>query len=170
MIRFLTDENFNRYVLAGVRRRLPELDIVRILATQPDLAQSSLNSPSRTEPGHRLVVRKRSSLWKSNDCEYDIERSETFCRYIRFYSDGTVIGVTTSGNPREIKPWFRKPYSDSGNFEIKNRKIKFSLVSPQGKVDYEGVVQGSKLRLNIVSHINGNRSTEEFFWVRPSSR
>ena len=30
MIRFLTDEDFNRYVLAGVRRRLPDLDIVRV--------------------------------------------------------------------------------------------------------------------------------------------
>lgn len=30
MIRFLTDENFNRYVLAGIRRRLPDLDIVRV--------------------------------------------------------------------------------------------------------------------------------------------
>jgi hypothetical protein len=30
MIRFLTDEDFNRYVLAGVRRRLPDLDITRV--------------------------------------------------------------------------------------------------------------------------------------------
>ena len=30
MIRFLTDEDFNRFILAGVRRRLPELDIVRV--------------------------------------------------------------------------------------------------------------------------------------------
>ncbi len=30
MIQFLADEDFNRYVLAGVRRRLPDLDIVRV--------------------------------------------------------------------------------------------------------------------------------------------
>lgn len=30
MIRFLTDEDFNRNILAGVRLRLPDLDIVRI--------------------------------------------------------------------------------------------------------------------------------------------
>ncbi|MGQ0543480.1 MAG: DUF5615 family PIN-like protein [Blastocatellia bacterium] len=30
MIRFLTDENFNMYVLAGIRRRLPDLDIIRV--------------------------------------------------------------------------------------------------------------------------------------------
>ena len=30
MIRFLTDENFKSAILAGVRRRLPDLDIVRV--------------------------------------------------------------------------------------------------------------------------------------------
>jgi hypothetical protein len=30
MIRLLTDEDFNHLMLAGVRRRLPELDIVRV--------------------------------------------------------------------------------------------------------------------------------------------
>lgn len=30
MIRFLADEDFNRYVVAGVRLRLPDLDIVRV--------------------------------------------------------------------------------------------------------------------------------------------
>lgn len=30
MIRFLTDEDFNKNIFDGVRRRLPELDIVRV--------------------------------------------------------------------------------------------------------------------------------------------
>ena len=30
MLRFLTDEDFNGRVLAGVLRRLPDLDIVRV--------------------------------------------------------------------------------------------------------------------------------------------
>ncbi len=30
MIRLLTDEDFNHFMLAGVRRRLPDLDIVRV--------------------------------------------------------------------------------------------------------------------------------------------
>ena len=40
MIRFLTDEDFNRRILRGLRRRIPSLDIVRIqdvgLITKPD--------------------------------------------------------------------------------------------------------------------------------------
>ena len=40
MIRFLSDEDFNRRILRGLRRRLPALDVVRVqdvgLMTQPD--------------------------------------------------------------------------------------------------------------------------------------
>jgi hypothetical protein len=42
MLLFLTDEDFNRRILRGLRRRLPLLDIVRVqevgLTTQPDTA------------------------------------------------------------------------------------------------------------------------------------
>lgn len=41
MIRFLTDENFNIHILAGVRRRLPELDIVRV----QDIGLRTLRDP-----------------------------------------------------------------------------------------------------------------------------
>jgi predicted nuclease of predicted toxin-antitoxin system len=41
MIRLLTDENFNQYILRGLRRRLPRLDFVMVkdvsLAGLPDL-------------------------------------------------------------------------------------------------------------------------------------
>lgn len=40
MIRFLSDEDFNRRILRGLRRRMPSLDIVRVqdvgLITRPD--------------------------------------------------------------------------------------------------------------------------------------
>jgi hypothetical protein len=40
MIRFLADEDFNRRILRGLRRRLPSLDVVRVqdvgLITRPD--------------------------------------------------------------------------------------------------------------------------------------
>jgi len=40
MIRFLADEDFNRRIIRGLKRRLPALDVVRVqdvsLITQPD--------------------------------------------------------------------------------------------------------------------------------------
>lgn len=40
MIRFLSDEDFNRRILRGLRRRIPSLDVVRVqdvgLITRPD--------------------------------------------------------------------------------------------------------------------------------------
>ena len=41
MIRLLTDENFNQHIMRGLRRRLPQLDLVSVrdvgLAGSPDL-------------------------------------------------------------------------------------------------------------------------------------
>ncbi len=31
-----------------------------------------------------------------------------FKYYLRFYPDGTVIGVTTAGKPANLIPWFKK--------------------------------------------------------------
>lgn len=45
MIRFLTDEDFNRYILAGVRVRLSDLDIVRV----QDAGLRSFRDPSILE-------------------------------------------------------------------------------------------------------------------------
>lgn len=45
MIRFLTDEDFNRYILAGVRSRIPDLDIVRA----QDVGLRSFRDPSILE-------------------------------------------------------------------------------------------------------------------------
>lgn len=45
MIRFLTDEDFNRFIISGVRRRLPDLDIVRV----QDCGLRSIHDPSVLE-------------------------------------------------------------------------------------------------------------------------
>lgn len=45
MIRFLTDEDFNRFILAGVRNRIPDLDIVRV----QDVGLRSFRDPSILE-------------------------------------------------------------------------------------------------------------------------
>jgi hypothetical protein len=52
MIRFLSDEDFNRRILRGLRRRLPALDVVRVqdvgLIARPDteVLEWAANTPS----------------------------------------------------------------------------------------------------------------------------
>jgi hypothetical protein len=133
--------------------------------------QSKIEVPTnRGVAGHQLVIRHLSSLWRVTECKWDIERNENFCHYLRFYPDGTVIGVTTSGNPNEIKRWFRRPYDNTGSYVIDGSAIRFSLVSPAGKVDYEGTVSGNIIQLKIHSHINGFRASKEYVWVKPRKR
>jgi hypothetical protein len=78
-----------------------------------------------------------------------------------------VIGVTTSGNPNEIKKWFRSPYNTSGSYELRGSQIRFTLTAPEGTVDYDGVVNGNFMRVKVLSHINGYSHEKEYQWVAP---
>jgi hypothetical protein len=94
------------------------------------------------------------SLWQM--------KAQTYSSYLRFYADGTVIGVSTTGTPAQIARWFKAPYSNSGHYSISGSSLKFSLTSPQGTVDYDGVICGSSLQVNVFSHINGRRGTDYY--------
>ena len=90
-----------------------------------------------------------SSLWSV--------KNGTYNNYLRFYSDGTVIGVSSTGTPAQIEPWFKAPYRNSGKFSLEGFSVKFSLTDAAATVDYDGVVRGSVLQLDSYSHINGVR-------------
>lgn len=100
---------------------------IAFLISQVCIAQTEPTAASSQTAGHELVVRQQSSLWREDECKYD--DGEWYCTYFRFYPDGTVIGVGTSGTPNEIKSWFRRPYSSSGTYVINDSKIRFSLTS-----------------------------------------
>lgn len=71
---------------------------------------------------------------------------ENSTQFIRFYSDGTVIGVTietTVINIEKILLWFNKEnfnnvFISKGTYYFEGNKLKFELVSSTGKVLYEG--------------------------------
>jgi hypothetical protein len=67
---------------------------------------------------------------------------------------GTVIGVTSSGTPTDLKRWFNKPYEGTGTYSFVGSRIKFSLTSPSGTVDYDGRIVRQVLTLHVHSHIN----------------
>lgn len=88
--------------------------------------------------------------------------------YLRFYTDGTVIGTSTAGNPRNLIPWFKKDhrYVSSGTYTLTDSTIKFSLVAKEGVVQHQGRLVGNdRLWLNVKSLINKYEGKEEyFFW------
>jgi len=84
-------------------------------------------------------------------------------QYIRFYDDGTVITVTSTGTITQIKNWFDKnnksPFS-RGKYVVTGDSITFQSTSEAGRVDYNGKILDNKLILNIHSHINGFRASD----------
>src|SRR5262245_57474122 len=70
----------------------------------------------------------------------DSNSMSMFKYYLRFYPDGTVIGVTTAGKPANLIPWFKKENTtpSKGKYTLTETTIKFSMTSEQGEVNYEG--------------------------------
>lgn len=84
---------------------------------------------------------------------------ETFTDYLRFYSDGTVVSVSSTGTAKQISSWFTKEHSiaGKGRCEVDGNRIEFSAVAREGAVDYAGTIGngGEELHLHSHSHING---------------
>ena len=99
----------------------------------------------------------------------DSNSMSMFKYYLRFYPDGTVIGVTTAGKPANLLPWFKKenktPYK--GRYTLNDSTIKFSMTSEQGDVTYEGKLSAeNKLVLTVKSLINKYDGKEEYGFMK----
>jgi hypothetical protein len=86
-----------------------------------------------------------SGLWESD---------ESSGKYLRFYSNGTVTRVLTAGTTHA-----------TGRYTLSGATVKFSLISPDGTVDYDGLLRNNSLSLNWFSHINNRRGTEQLLAV-----
>ena len=92
-----------------------------------------------------------------------------FKYYLRFYSDGTVIGVNTAGKPSNLVPWFKKenktPYK--GSYTITDGTINISMKSDQGEVSYNGkLTVENKLVMTVKSFINKYEGREEYGFLK----
>jgi len=100
---------------------------------------------------------------------HTVDSFSAFRYYLRFYPDGTVIGVNTAGKPDNLVPWFKKenktPYR--GKYKFENNTIKFDMVSEQGTVSYEGIMEEyNRIVLTVKSLINKYVGREEYFFMR----
>jgi hypothetical protein len=92
-----------------------------------------------------------------------------FKYYLRFYPDGTVIGVTTAGKPANLVPWFKKENTtpSKGQYTLTDTTIKFSMTSDQGGVNYQGTLTpDNKLVLLVKSLINKYEGKEEYGFMK----
>lgn len=106
-------------------------------------------------------------VYQSMMKEIEIDnRKYTYWGYLRFYEDGTVVGVSSPDTPeRLLRGGVTRSFDSRGRYTIKHSEIEFSLTARQGTVDYAGSIEPDGLRLKSYSHINQHRASEEYQFV-----
>ena len=96
------------------------------------------------------------------------EKPLHYWNYLRFYPDGEVMEVSSTGTPDDLRNWFNEENLElrRGKFTIDGKSLTFSTVSSQGDVDYTGEVDGDHIHLNIYSHINHYQESDVYVFVR----
>lgn len=90
---------------------------------------------------------------------------------LRFFEDGIIVCVSVSiDNNNDEKStisnvftWLDKNWINNGTYSISNNKITFFTKSPNGQVDYEGIILKDSLIINSLSHINGFISENKIY-------
>ena len=111
-----------------------------------------------------LVLRQPGSLGGYEGLYISTQLEGDSWNYIKLYRDGTVMAVTSSGNPKQVNTWFNKshPAVSKGLYYVQNGTIQFSATSPAGTVDYRGKINKTHLQLHIHSRINGYENDVEY--------
>jgi hypothetical protein len=85
--------------------------------------------------------------------------SDDVSSYLRFYDDGRVLEVSSTGSPQDLIDWFNW-HSDSlsrGTFFILGREIALTTISESGTVAYSGsIISPGSLLFDSYSFINGH--------------
>ncbi len=85
--------------------------------------------------------------------------------YFRFYEDGTVLEVPSTGAPSELASWFSKSNQSTfsaGTYKLNGQSIAFQTTSSFATVDFNGTVGDGSLTLNYLSHANGTQGTRTY--------
>jgi hypothetical protein len=135
------------------------------LAVEPTPPPAPINPPTQTVI-HVPTSTQLSSL--RYDGLYQSVRPDNSSMYLRFYADGTVLSVGSTGNPEQVAAWLNKAYRSGmkGQYGIRDSILEFTVTNMEGMVDYKGTIHGDELMLDIYSHINGYKGTLIYHFVK----
>lgn len=96
-----------------------------------------------------------------------MSRANDYYQYVRFYADGSLVEMSSSGKPQEIAKWFNSssPNVSKGKYALNQASIQFSATDSFGTVDYVGTIEGLRIKLATFSHINGHKGTYEYNFI-----
>lgn len=119
------------------------------------------------------------NAWCANDLQYDgVYMSNehksgniSYRTYIRFYQDGDVIRISSTGSPTDLRKWFSKENQNQWLFRgkistIEGNRISFSVRDNKGSIDYSGQIEGDTINLSSYSHMNKNQSNDIYSFVK----
>lgn len=121
------------------------------------------------KPDKEIITEIKLSA-NNEPLKYDklyIAKGDKAFHCLKFFEDGEVISAAigsdlTVETPEKVEKWFNKGFDSRGLYEIIENKIKFSIQTKYGNIDYEGVIDNDTLTLNLVSRINGYKGTEKY--------
>lgn len=95
---------------------------------------------------------------------YETDPVNEFRTYLRFYEDGTVVGVSFKGNIESVASWLCKgaEHASQGVFSVAAGEIEFSTTALDVTVNYQGLLSVTGMELNWHSLFNGNRGVAHF--------
>lgn len=82
-------------------------------------------------------------------------RYPDYSSYLRFFADGKVVEVGSTGTPSQVGQWLNHDYESFGFYTIKDGTVSFRITSSSGQVSYSGRVLKDAIEINMTSHING---------------
>lgn len=167
---------------------LAEYQARTVLAESGKLLHHDVPSVEIFERAKTLGVRSDGLYWQTEVNSIDREeivrfgkRRNFYTQYFRFCEDGSVIGVSTSGLPHQIRSWFTcqpvNPRFPHGVIRIEGEVIRMSMHSTTGVVDYWGVVDADRgagpkdlilsVRTNIPAAENYGKTLQETYRFLP---
>lgn len=87
--------------------------------------------------------------------------------YLRFYADGTVLDVSSTGAPSDLRRWFHRGrrHLAVGRYAIEREQIRFTVFWENGQIDYAGTAESDSLHLRFVAQPNGAQRTVTYYFV-----
>ena len=95
---------------------------------------------------------------KDNDTTYD---------YLRFYSTGKVISVSSDGTANDLKTWFNLSYDnvEEGDYKIIGKKLYFSTTAKAWSAIYRGKIKNPNYLVVRIKSSTCHWEREKFYFV-----
>lgn len=142
-----SDGNFRTVLPALLRAKADMRNNAGVLTISASTAAMQKDTPAANS--ELIPGTAGSSLW--------CKKEDTYSKYVRFYSGGTVIAVSSTGTGTPNESWFNEAWKRSGKYSVRDSSVKFSI----GTTDYDGVIQGASLQLKVRSPINNRPARQE---------